>query len=270
VEAEDLCRQATARCEKLVRWPEGLRTEDQFALVENRLGMTELWLARTLAKRGRPKEAGESFERAMPFFRKSRQNPAVARHYGHLLRECRSDYSLFLAETGHPDEAERQFRQDLEPGDTRSRAALAWKLAAHPDAKVRTASADLAVKLAKEAADLAPDDGNILNTLGTALYRAGRWDDAIEALEKPNPLSGGKQLGHNAFFIAMAHWQLGRKDEARQWYDRAVEWMDKNKRNEAELIRFRAEAATLLGVTEGVPPGVPTSPATTNPQRSKN
>ena len=27
----------------------------------------------------------------------------------------------------------------------------------------------------------------------------------------------------------MAHWQLGEQDEARRWYDLAVDWMEKNK-----------------------------------------
>ena len=30
------------------------------------------------------------------------------------------------------------------------------------------------------------------------------------------------------FFLAMAHWRLGEKDKAREWYERAVQWMDKN------------------------------------------
>ena len=52
------------------------------------------------------------------------------------------------------------------------------------------------------------------------------------------------------FFLAMAHWQLGDKDEARKWYDKAVEWMDKNQPKNEELLRFRAEAAELLGISE--------------------
>jgi hypothetical protein len=48
----------------------------------------------------------------------------------------------------------------------------------------------------------------------------------------------------------MAHWKLGAKDKAGAWYDRAVEWMDKNQPNNKELRRFRAEAAELLGRTE--------------------
>ena len=48
------------------------------------------------------------------------------------------------------------------------------------------------------------------------------------------------------FFLAMAHWQLGEKDKARQWYDRAVEWMDKNEPMNEELRRFRNEAEELI------------------------
>ena len=33
------------------------------------------------------------------------------------------------------------------------------------------------------------------------------------------------------FFLAMAHWQLGHKEEARRWYDQGVAWMEKTKRN---------------------------------------
>jgi hypothetical protein len=50
------------------------------------------------------------------------------------------------------------------------------------------------------------------------------------------------------FALAMAHWQLGDNAEARRWYDRAVEWMDKNYPTSEVFTRFRAEAAELLGV----------------------
>ena len=55
------------------------------------------------------------------------------------------------------------------------------------------------------------------------------------------------------FFLAMAHWQLGEKEKARQWHDRAAQWMDDNKEgvsNTEELRRFRAESAELLGVSK--------------------
>jgi hypothetical protein len=51
-------------------------------------------------------------------------------------------------------------------------------------------------------------------------------------------------------FLAMAHWQLGEKDKAREWYDKAVQWMNKNQPKDEELRRFRVEAAEVLGLEE--------------------
>jgi hypothetical protein len=48
----------------------------------------------------------------------------------------------------------------------------------------------------------------------------------------------------------MAQWQLGEKDKARQWYEQAVAWMDKNQHQNEELGRFRAETAKLLGIKQ--------------------
>ena len=50
------------------------------------------------------------------------------------------------------------------------------------------------------------------------------------------------------FFLAMAHWQLGKKGEARQWHDKAVEWMEENKPDDEELRCLRTEAEELLGI----------------------
>ena len=58
-------------------------------------------------------------------------------------------------------------------------------------------------------------------------------------------------MAHNGFFLAMAHWQLGHKEEARRQYDKSVGWMENSENSESnadELIRFRAEAAELLGI----------------------
>jgi hypothetical protein len=50
------------------------------------------------------------------------------------------------------------------------------------------------------------------------------------------------------FFLAMAHWQQGDKEQARTWYGRAVQWMEKNRPQDGELRRFRAEGAALVGI----------------------
>ena len=49
----------------------------------------------------------------------------------------------------------------------------------------------------------------------------------------------------------MARWQLGEKDKARTWFDKAVKWMDKNQPTKEELPHFRREAAELLGIKNG-------------------
>ena len=44
----------------------------------------------------------------------------------------------------------------------------------------------------------------------------------------------------------VAEQQARHKEEARKWYDKAVEWMEKNRPDNEELRRFRAEAEEIL------------------------
>jgi Tfp pilus assembly protein PilF len=135
----------------------------------------------------------------------------------------------------------------LAPRDGHGYNNFAWLLATCPDPKFRDPAR--AVQLAKKATGLMPKANTFWNTLGVANYRAGDWQAARTALEKSMEL----QQGGNSFdwiFLAMAHWRLGEKDKAREWYDRAVQWMDKNQPTNEELRRFRAEAAELLGLKD--------------------
>ena len=139
-----------------------------------------------------------------------------------------------------------------EPGADRFDTAqsmnnLAWLLATCPDAKVRDAGR--AVELAKKAVERAPAQGAYHTTLGAAHYRAAAWNEAVAALEKSAGLRNGGD-SFDWFFLAMAHWKLGAKDKAREWYDKAVRWMDTNQPKNEELRRFRAEAAELLRLNE--------------------
>src|SRR5262249_460764 len=104
-----------------------------------------------------------------------------------------------------------------------------------------------AVELAKKAVELAPKEGTFWNTLGAAQNRAGNWKAAIEGLNKSMDLRHGGD-SFDWFFLAMVHWQLGAKDESRKWYDKAVEWMDKNAKDSEDLRRFRTEAEELLEI----------------------
>lgn len=123
---------------------------------------------------------------------------------------------------------------------------LAWFLATYADPKFRDPGR--AVELAKKAVEVAPLDGPAWNTVGVASYRAGQWREAVGALEKAMALrKGGDSI--DWFFLAMAHGRLGHKDQARQWYDKAVPWMEKNQPKNEELRRFRVEAEEVLRIS---------------------
>jgi len=111
-----------------------------------------------------------------------------------------------------------------------------------------------AVKHAQRAVELAPAEGNCWNTLGVAHYCNGDAKAAVEALSKSVELRQGGDA-NDFFFLAMAHCRLGHKDQARTWYAKAVLWMDKHKPKDEDLSRYRAEAATLLGVKDRPAPG---------------
>src|SRR5262249_10122375 len=97
------------------------------------------------------------------------------------------------------------------------------------------------------AVELHPLEGGHWNTLGAAHYRTRGWKAAIAALQKSMELGKGGD-SFDWFFLAMIHWQQGTKDEARKWYEKAVEWMDKNAKDNEELRRFRREAEELLEI----------------------
>ena len=106
-----------------------------------------------------------------------------------------------------------------------------------------------ALRQAETARRLAPEQAKYWTALGVAHYRAGDWKAALTALHKSMELRKGGD-SFDWFFLAMAHWQLGDKGEARKWYDRAVVWLEKNQPGNEELLRFRAEAEQLLGVKD--------------------
>src|SRR5262249_22640189 len=142
---------------------------------------------------------------------------------------------LALGDQKKLDEAIAYFHKaiELDPKYAPAHNDLSWLLATCPEAKFRDAKR--AVELAKRAVELEPQDGDYWNTLGVAHYQAGSWKDAVAALEKSMELRKGGDT-YDWFFLAMAHWQLGNKADARKWFDKAVEWMDKNEPKSEELL----------------------------------
>jgi serine/threonine protein kinase/tetratricopeptide (TPR) repeat protein len=146
---------------------------------------------------------------------------------------------------GKTDEAIAEFgiAIELDPKDVTSQNDLAWLLATCPDAALRDPLR--AVEIATKAVELRPMEGTFRNTLGVALYRAGDWHAAIEALDKSLELRQGGDA-FDWYFLAMAEWQRGNKDDARKWYEKARDWTEKNAPANEELQRFEAQAKDLL------------------------
>lgn len=75
---------------------------------------------------------------------------------------------------------------------------------------------DDAFTLLKQAADLSPRDGMIIDSLGWAYYRLGRWDDAVRELEKAVELKPGDPTIND--HLGDAYWRAGRRLEGKfQW-----------------------------------------------------
>jgi WD40 repeat protein/tetratricopeptide (TPR) repeat protein/tRNA A-37 threonylcarbamoyl transferase component Bud32 len=133
---------------------------------------------------------------------------------------------------------------------------LAWRLAVGP---AHTRDPARAVDLARRAVDLAPDRATCHNTLGVALYRAGRYAEAVPVLERSLAAGKGQADAFDLFFLAMARHQHGQTARARADFDRAMRWRRDHPNLTQpgwsdELDAFQAEARTLL---DGPPPELP-------------
>jgi tetratricopeptide (TPR) repeat protein len=173
------------------------------------------------------------------------------RHRRYLVRSYLKLVSL-LWEAGRPAEAAEPYRKalDLDPMDADINNELAWFLATNPEPGLRDAA--LAVRLAKKAVAALPKSADCRNTLGVAHYRNGDVRAVVAELEAAMSLRGGGD-SFDWFFLAMAHWRLGNRDQARVWFNRAVEWMQRHRPHDDELCCFRAEAEAMLAEAPALP-----------------
>jgi serine/threonine protein kinase/tetratricopeptide (TPR) repeat protein len=198
-------------------------------------------LSNLLTEQGKPADVVAAYHEAL------RHNPEAF--------DNRFYFASFLTRQGRLNEAIAELREAIRlyPRCDLAHNSLAWLLATAADTKLRQPAQ--AVEHARIATGLLPKAADCWNTLGVACYRAGQWTEAITALEKSVQL--GSHGTPNWFFLAMAHWQLGHKDKAVAYFEKAVAGMDQQQTQKEELRRFRAEAAELLGIQAAEPELVP-------------
>ncbi len=166
---------------------------------------------------------------------------SIARDQG-SLDEARQGYEKALAVL-------RRTLSARTPEVQRCMADYAWMLAATTDPRYRDPRR--AIELANELIQNSPKVRDVWTTLGVAHYRAGAWNDAIAALEKSEAAAPGLFTAANGFFLAMAYWQLGEKEKAREWYTKALKSVETAIQPAGrELAVFRLEASHLLGVSD--------------------
>jgi tetratricopeptide (TPR) repeat protein len=78
---------------------------------------------------------------------------------------------------------------------------------------------DEAFKMLQRAVELAPRDGMIIDSLGWAYYRMGRYEEAVRELEKAVELKAGDPVIND--HLGDAYWKVGRKLEAKFQWDHA-------------------------------------------------
>jgi eukaryotic-like serine/threonine-protein kinase len=107
--------------------------------------------------------------------------------------------------------------------DSRLANELARCAALAPDL---VADHDAFLQLAKAAFQGSNDAGKSATsrTLGAALHRVGRFDEAIRRLDDGIRLGRGEGTPQDWAFLAMAHHRLGHRPEARRWFAKLRAW----------------------------------------------
>src|SRR5262249_4693268 len=98
---------------------------------------------------------------------------------------------------------------------------VAWSCVLVPDA---VADREAPIRLA-EAALARWSEGeksDVLNTLGAALYRAGRFEEAIHRLNESSKTRSDNGIPKGFAFLAMAHHHLGHQHDAKHWLDKLI------------------------------------------------
>jgi serine/threonine protein kinase len=254
LEAVENYRKSIAAYQRLTPEPAGV-PEYQHDLPPfhwHNMGVTYRNLGTTLGQLGRIEEAESAFAKAVCIHKKLAADFPCGPHWTALFRDYRDRGTMFWAR-GQSREADQAYRHAVELGDgvVEPSGEYSRFLVTCPDPKRRNAKR--ARDCANRAVEQNPRDTGAWTTLGIAAYRMGDPASAIAALEKAMSLQGDK-CPTEQFFMAMAHWQLRDKQQAREWFEMATAWMSKNACQEENLLRFRTEASALLGISGSPPP----------------
>jgi WD40 repeat protein len=167
----------------------------------------------------------------------------------------RQVHILMLIKAGNWEEVRRacedllrRFRSTTDPGQANR---VAWYCVLADDAlSDREAPVRLAAAALSAIPEGARERSQVLTTLGAALYRAGRFEEAVRHLNESVQARPREERPQTLVFLALAHHRLGHDDEARRWLDKLVSIQPKEgfdmTREDMEIRILSHEAQSLI------------------------
>jgi tetratricopeptide (TPR) repeat protein len=132
---------------------------------------------------------------------------------------------------------------EADPNNPRAHNELAWTLLFAPPDLQNSAEA---VRLASRALELKPGDSNYRNTLGVALYRNGRFREAVDCLSLNLPSQNDEGLPFDLYYLAMSHLKLGEVARAKE----VLVWAERWSKSAAQKEAFTASLREQLKVIQ--------------------
>jgi WD40 repeat protein len=142
----------------------------------------------------------------------------------------------------------KRFDNTTDPGQA---IIVAWSCIVAADA---VADYGVPIRLAEAALAGRPERGKerseALSTLGAALYRAGRFEEALRRLTESIQALDGEGAPRGFAFLALAHHRLGHHDEAKRWLEKLEAYQLKEgfefSWDDVDIRILRREAESLI------------------------
>jgi WD40 repeat protein/serine/threonine protein kinase/regulator of sirC expression with transglutaminase-like and TPR domain len=242
------CRSFWEECETKEQWRTGLWYLNRLAKAQPRDSYVHGRLGKAHGRLGQFEEAARAYARAVEL----RPNDPLVWQPDAVMKLDLGDVA------GYRKACASLLRYVGPTSVATTNNTAAWACALAPGAVADTARP---VQLAERAVAQSPQTPLYGVTLGAALYRAGRYNDAVLRLNATarTQLSGGTVT--TWLFLAMAQQRLGHAAPAATWLDKAGQWLDQStpeKPKDArmgipvlwatwlEMQMLRAEAAALI------------------------
>ncbi|MCA9264133.1 MAG: tetratricopeptide repeat protein, partial [Planctomycetales bacterium] len=223
--------------------------------LHHHLGDSRDGMAEVLTMTGRLEEAAAARRDAIAAWVEAGDPGAASFPHGRAVARYR--LGELLHHTGRTKDAAHEFAEaqaimerlsTSRPNESVANWPLVLLLANCPDPTFR--DPQRAVELAQHI--LPPNAGHYWRYLALAQYRAGNWQDAVNSIRRAMDLrQGGDAL--DRYLLAMAHWRLSEKEDARVVFDDAQRAIQAGEPIFYEYIgvaafhRLQEEAADLLG-----------------------